>query len=826
MGRYQLLARRGPDAVLSLYLAVALEPAGSKELVVLHCVPSEVAAEAGAGAALVEDGKLAGRLEHPNMVRTLGVGEESGQIYVATEYLEGQTLEAVGQAARKARSPLEPALCARLVSDALTGLHYAHELKDGSGPLALVHRNINPGTVFVTYDGEVKVTDFGGAKERLLQSTESEESAKRRLGHMAPEQVSGRQVDRRADVFAMGIVLWELLTGRALMDRETAPLTLQRVLQDALEPPSTFAKEIDRELDTIVLRALERDPARRFQSAEGMRMELETYLFGRGATAERVTERMQALFGEARERERVEVLRLLSRLRPSIAPPPAPPPLPVRRAGGGGAGAPPPESWRSVLSDPPPPPAPRPPPPRPGMSAAMKALLGVGALVVVGAGAVLVATFLKQPVVVPVVEEAAAPPIARTVLRLHGSNVMGADLVPALVEAFLKGRGATGIARHPGPRPLETDVKATLGGSEQVVEIEAQGTSTAFDDLAAGKCDIGMASRLITSAEAATLAPLGDMTLPANEHLLGLDGIAVIVHPNNPLRSIDTARLHDVFSGQLKDWADLSGRPGPIEVYAPGTRSGTYDIFSHLVLGEDPLVATAKRVPELAALAKAVAGGPNAIGFTSFHDVQGAEALAVSEPGSTPLYPSPFTVATEDYLLTRRMYLYVPAAATPLATDFVTFAVSPEGQRVVKSAGFVDLTVRISDPSPCVDKCPPRYLAISRRARRLSLTFRFRSGGSDFDSRSYGDIDRLLELLKAYPNPHVIVLGFSDIVGDPTQSLALSKERAGKVNDELVARGIHPTIVDGFGLELPRASNATAAGRERNRRVEVWLDKD
>jgi len=172
------------------------------------------------------------------------------------------------------------------------------------------------------------------------------------------------------------------------------------------------------------------------------------------------------------------------------------------------------------------------------------------------------------------------------------------------------------------------------------------------------------------------------------------------------------------------------------------------------------------------------------------------------------------------------MYLYVPAAATPLATDFVTFAVSPEGQRVVKSAGFVDLTVRISDPSPCVDKCPPRYLAISRRARRLSLTFRFRSGGSDFDSRSYGDIDRLLELLKAYPNPHVIVLGFSDIVGDPTQSLALSKERAGKVNDELVARGIHPTIVDGFGLELPRASNATAAGRERNRRVEVWLDKD
>jgi phosphate transport system substrate-binding protein len=804
-----------------MYLAVRGEPAGSTQLFVLRRLRPELAADASVRAMFLEEGRLGIRLDHPNIVRTFEVIDDPTTVAIATEYLDGQVLNAVRREARRLNARLDQDLIVRIVSDALAGLHYAHELRDEAGMARnIVHRNVSPRSIFVTYDGPIKMIDFGSMKAEA-RAAESEEGAlQRRVAYMAPEQVSGVAVDRRADVFAMGIVLWELLTGRKLMARDSATATLQRLLHEPSQAPSDVAPAIDGELDAIVLRALERQPERRFQTADEMHVALEARLFRRGVRPDCVPTHIGALFGETRDRTRAEVLRMLPR--PEAAP--EPPPLPPRA----NPEEPSPEAWRSIAPNVPPAPAPTPPPPAPpGMSAAAVAGIGGGVVVLLlGCGLL----YLKlRPAPVAVAAEAAAPPpiVFESVLRLHGSNIMGADLAPALAEAFLKRRGAADVGRHAGPAPQEIDVTGLVAGKGESIEIEGQGSTTAFDDLRADKCDIGMSSRPIKPEEALALKALGDLTQPASEHFIGLDGVAVLVHPNNPLRSIDTTLLHDAFTGKVSDWSALGVRPGAIDLYAPDDRSGTFDVFKHQILGDDPLSSSAKRLAENALLVKAVTADPNALGLASFRNVASAEALAVGEPGSPPLYPSPFTVATEDYVLTRRLYLYTPTKPkTPLAVDFVKFAASADGQKIVKEVGLVDLTVRISDPGPCVGKCPPRYAAISRRARRLSLTFRFRSGSAEFDTRSLSDVDRLVDLLKTYTDPHVLLVGFADISGDPGASLALSKERARKVNDQLVAHGIRAALQDGFGLEMPRASNATEAGRERNRRVEVWLEKD
>jgi phosphate transport system substrate-binding protein len=816
LGPYVLLAGRGHDGNADVYLALRGDAPVYESLVILRTLRPELARDPALRSDFLEEGKQGTPLDHPNCVRTFEMVEEQGTIGIATEYLEGQLVHIVTRAARKANVRIDPDWSTRIISDALAGLHYAHELKDERGaPRGIVHRNVSPRTIFITYDGITKLIDFGSSKGEGSPQESEEGALQMRVAYMAPEQVSGVGVDRRADVFAMGIVFWELLTGQRLMARENATTTLQRILHEPSVAPSQVAPGIDGELDAIVLKALDRDPTRRFQSADEMHVALEARLFRRGVRADAVATQMRTLFLGYRERARAEVEQLLPRLTALPVRPP-PPPMPQGETI---------EAWRELVPNVPPPEPP--PPPPPGMSATAIASISGGGLLVLGLSAFFAWKVVHKDPPPPPPPDPPPPAIVYDeVLRLHGSNVIGADLAPALAEAFLKKRGATDVQRRAGAAPEEILVTGMVDGKGQSVEIDSRGTETEFEDLKAGKCDVGLASRPIRPEEADALKALGDLTQPASEHFIGLDAIALLVHANNPLRTIDTVQLHDAFTGKLADWSALGVRAGTIDLYAPVDRSGTIDIFRHEILGQDAISPNAKRIAENGPLVKAVTADPNALGLASFRSVASAEALAVGDPGANPLYPSPFTVATEDYPFTRRLYLYTAAKpARPLSTEFVKFVLSAEGQKVVKETGFVDLTVRISDPGPCAGKCPPRYLAISKRARRLSLTFRFRSASAEFDARSLSDVDRLVDLLKTLPDPHVLLVGFADISGDPAASLALSKERARKVNDQLVEHGIHAALMDGFGLEMPRASNATEAGRERNRRVEVWLDK-
>ena len=175
-------------------------------------------------------------------------------------------------------------------------------------------------------------------------------------------------------------------------------------------------------------------------------------------------------------------------------------------------------------------------------------------------------------------------PVSRVALRLHGSNTIGKELAPALCEEFLKFEGATSIERKPREKEDETDVEAVLPNHSTeplTFEVQAHGSKTAFEDLASGKCDIGMSSRQITSDEAGQCAQagLGDMFSPRCEVALGLDGIAVFVNKSNPIDALTKQQLADIFSGRTTDWAQVGGNPGPINLYAGDEKSGTFDTF-------------------------------------------------------------------------------------------------------------------------------------------------------------------------------------------------------------------------------------------------------
>jgi phosphate transport system substrate-binding protein len=200
--------------------------------------------------------------------------------------------------------------------------------------------------------------------------------------------------------------------------------------------------------------------------------------------------------------------------------------------------------------------------------------------------------------------------------------------------------------------------------------------------------------------------------------------------------------------------------------------------------------------------------------------------VPISESEALPVAPTRFSVATEDYPLSRRLLLYLPTPrAHPLADDFVSFALSPLGQLTVAASGFVDLAARApeKEATAACPACPAAYVTATHGARRMPINFRFVPGSADLDTRALQDSDRLATFLHGYHGAEVVLLGFSDNTGSDDANVAVSRERAKRVADRLATYGLVTRTVDGLGAQMPIAGNDTPAGRQRNRRVEVWL---
>ena len=407
-------------------------------------------------------------------------------------------------------------------------------------------------------------------------------------------------------------------------------------------------------------------------------------------------------------------------------------------------------------------------------------------------------------------------------LCLSGSNTVGQRLAPALAKAWAAQQGWRLVGESSAVLDEARLRFATAKGSLDV-EVLAHGTSTGYESLRSGDCDLWMASRPVRPAEVDGASLIGPLFERGQEHVIALDGLAVIVHPANPLTALTVQEVRDLFAGRVRDWSQVGGAAGPVVLHARDDRSGTFDTFKTLVLGVAALSPQAARYESTEQLAAAVAADPRAIGFVGLAGTGRARALALSDRGTQPMAPTSLTVATEDYVLARRLFLYSTARPRAEARAFLDFAVGPSGQQIVAEVGFVPQDIRaLAQPAPEHDE----YRGLVAGARRLSLNFRFGEGAAVLDNKAVEDIERLSRFMAdpARAGQELLLIGFADrSETTPYMALSLSNDRVDLVAAELRAQGLRVARQRGLGQIASVASNDTTQGRLRNRRVEVWL---
>jgi serine/threonine protein kinase len=297
LGRFQIIGRLATGGMAEVYLALSGELPGFRTLIVLKRILPHLAQNRQFIGMFLDEARLAALLDHPNVVRIIEVGHDGEEYYLAMELVQGKPLSAVLRKAAREKKPPSPALAAYIMAQAASGLGYAHALTDGDGrPLGVVHRDVSPQNVLVSFEGAVKLIDFGVARAFGRVAHTSPVGLKGKIEYMSPEQASAEDVDHRADVFALGIVLWEVLTGRRLYRRETELATMRAILDDPIPRPSEVAN-VPPELDAVVMRALRKKREGRFSSAHEMALALERYAFSQdGFSPFQLASYMKGLF--------------------------------------------------------------------------------------------------------------------------------------------------------------------------------------------------------------------------------------------------------------------------------------------------------------------------------------------------------------------------------------------------------------------------------------------------------------------------------------------------------------------------------------------------
>ena len=276
IGKYRIVTELGRGGTANVYLAMVRGPGGVSKLVVLKALLPDLADEPTAVASFLDEARLAALLNHPNVVQTYEVGSEGERNVIVMEYLEGQSLSRIVRSGNMTNRRLPDAMHLRILIEALEGLHYAHELRGYDGhALSIVHRDVSPQNVLVTYEGQVKVLDFGIAKAATTSTQTAAGLMKGKIAYMAPEQMSGALVDRRADIFSMGCMLWAAAAGQKLWKDEGDANVVRKVLSGSIPSPRSVNLGCSDELERIVMRSLELDPSNRYATAEELQEELE-----------------------------------------------------------------------------------------------------------------------------------------------------------------------------------------------------------------------------------------------------------------------------------------------------------------------------------------------------------------------------------------------------------------------------------------------------------------------------------------------------------------------------------------------------------------------
>jgi serine/threonine-protein kinase len=307
-GRYRLLAKLAVGGMAELFVARQQGVGGFSKMVVIKCILPYLAQDQDFISMFLSEARLAAHLNHPNVVQIYDVGELEGIYYMTMEYIPGQNLRELTRKLYRDlgdRSSPPFDLLAAIFAQAAAGLSCVHNARDHEHqPLHLVHRDLSPNNLILSYDGQVKIVDFGVAKARSQERETEVGVLKGRLSYMSPEQISGQSLDGRSDIFSLGVVLYELTTNRKLFRRKTEPETIQALLTSPIPSPRHFYPDYPHTLEEILLKMLRRNPQERYANAQEVQQALEDYLaLGQKVYGtQQLVKMMDDLFGEEKRR--------------------------------------------------------------------------------------------------------------------------------------------------------------------------------------------------------------------------------------------------------------------------------------------------------------------------------------------------------------------------------------------------------------------------------------------------------------------------------------------------------------------------------------------
>ncbi len=277
VGRYTLFGEIASGGMATVHYGRQLGSAGFQRIVAVKRLHPHLGKDDEFRNMFLDEARIAARIHHPNAASILDVVSlPDGELMIVMEYIAGESLSRLLRRVREDSDLVPPAVASAIMCDVLQGLHAAHEAKNEAGEaLGIIHRDVSPHNVLVGADGITRIVDFGIAKARGRIHATREGQVKGKLAYMPPEQLRGQGIDRRCDIFATGVVLWEALTARRLFSADSEGETVTNVLERAVTPPSEIVKTIPPALDAVVMRALARDPAKRFATARDMATAIE-----------------------------------------------------------------------------------------------------------------------------------------------------------------------------------------------------------------------------------------------------------------------------------------------------------------------------------------------------------------------------------------------------------------------------------------------------------------------------------------------------------------------------------------------------------------------
>jgi serine/threonine-protein kinase len=350
-GGYTLLEQIGVGGMAEVFLARHSGVEGFEKEIVIKRIRPHLSATASFVNMFLGEAKLAAQLSHPNIVQIYDLGKIKDSYFIAMEYISGRDMSAIIPKCKTMEIPLPVEYALKIASNVCEALYYAHTKTDAFGtPFHIVHRDVSPENVRVAWTGTVKILDFGIAKAATqLHETKAGE-IKGKLVYMSPEQVMGKDVDHRSDIFSLGVVMYEALTGLKLFSGENDLAIMNNIIEGKIYPPSYFSDDVPAEVEAILMKALEKDRRKRYQSACDMQLDIDTFLAGHEFTPSNIhlTNFMKQLFKDelAAEQERRQAETPASPARfvtparekaspprakaspPRAKPPPPPPPTP------------------------------------------------------------------------------------------------------------------------------------------------------------------------------------------------------------------------------------------------------------------------------------------------------------------------------------------------------------------------------------------------------------------------------------------------------------------------------------------------------------------